>query len=70
MPATMATPPAICARPTGSPNTTAPAMAPTSGSRFRNAPATSADTRLCPSANKVNGSSVPNPAVTRESPEG
>jgi len=35
------------------------ARAPTSGSRLRNAPATSADTRLCPKANSVNGSSVP-----------
>jgi hypothetical protein len=34
-------------------------MAPTSGSRFRNAPATSAGTRLCPCANSVNGASVP-----------
>jgi hypothetical protein len=34
-------------------------MAPTSGSRLRNAPATSARTRLCPYANSVNGSSVP-----------
>jgi hypothetical protein len=35
-------------------------MAPTSGSRLRNAPATSADTRLCPKANRVKGTSVPN----------
>ena len=34
-------------------------MAPISGSRLRNAPATSAETRLCPNANMVNGSSVP-----------
>jgi hypothetical protein len=59
MPATMARPPATCAKPAGSPNATAPAMAPTSGSRLRNAPATSAGTRLCPNANRVNGSSVP-----------
>ena len=59
MPATIARPPAICPGPTGSPNATAPAMAPTSGSRFRKAPATSADTRLCPKANRVNGTSVP-----------
>ena len=59
MPATMAAPPATCARPTGSPNAAAPTMAPTSGSRLRNAPATSADTRLCPNANRVNGSTVP-----------
>jgi hypothetical protein len=37
-------------------------MAPTSGSRLRNAPATSADTRLCPKANSVKGTSVPNAA--------
>ena len=66
MPATMATPPAACARPTGSPNATAPAMPPTSGSRLRNAPATSAETLLCPNANRVNGSSVP-PATSRTS---
>jgi hypothetical protein len=59
MPATMAAPPTACGTPTGFPNTTAPAMAPTSGSRLRNAPATSAETLLCPNANKVNGSSVP-----------
>ena len=59
MPATMAAPPTACGTPTGSPNATAPAMAPTSGSRLRNAPATSAETLLCPNANKVNGSSVP-----------
>jgi hypothetical protein len=34
-------------------------MAPTSGSMLRNAPATSAGTRLCPKANSVNGASVP-----------
>ena len=34
--------------PAGSPKTTTPATAPTSGSRLRKAPATSADTRLCP----------------------
>ncbi len=34
-------------------------MAPTSGSMLRNAPATSARTRLCPKANSVNGASVP-----------
>jgi hypothetical protein len=59
MPATMATPPTACGTPTGFPNATAPATAPTSGSRLRNAPATSAETLLCPNANKVNGSSVP-----------
>ena len=66
MPATMAAPPANSAIPTGSPNTPAPAMAPTSGSRLRNAPATSADTRLCPNANRVNGTSVP-PAASATS---
>ena len=45
--------------PAGSPNSATPAAAPISGSRFRNAPATSAGTRLCPKANRVNGSSVP-----------
>jgi len=34
-------------------------MAPTSGSMLRNAPAISADIRLCPYANSVNGASVP-----------
>ena len=63
MPATMAAPPATWTSPTGSPNAAAPAMAPTSGSRLRNAPATSAETRLCPNANRVNGASVP-PAVS------
>ena len=59
MPARMARPPATCTSPTGLPNATTPAMAPTSGSRFRKAPATSADTRLWPNANSVNGASVP-----------
>ena len=59
MPAMMAAPPAACGTPAGSPNATAPAMAPTSGSKLRNAPATSAETLLCPNANRVNGSSVP-----------
>ena len=48
-----------CPVPAGSPNSATPATAPISGSRFRNAPATSAGTRLCPKANRVNGSSVP-----------
>ena len=47
MPARMATPPASCTGPAGSPKTTTPATAPTSGSRLRKAPATSADTRPC-----------------------
>src|ERR1035441_1713725 len=59
MPATMAAPPVTCSGPTGLPKMTTPASAPTSGSRLRNAPAISADTRLCPNANSVNGSSVP-----------
>ncbi len=63
MPARIAAPPATCAGPTGLPKTTAPATAPTKGSRLRNAPAISADTRLCPKANRVKGSSVP-PAVS------
>ncbi len=70
MPARMATPPHTCARPAGSPNATAPAMAPTSGSRLRNAPATSAETRLWPNANRVNGSSVPAPASARTASTG
>jgi hypothetical protein len=48
MPATIAAPPAACSGPTGSPNTTIPATAPTSGSRLRKAPASSAAMRLCP----------------------
>lgn len=57
--------------PTGSPKTTAPAAAPTSGSRFTNAPATSAETRACPYAKSVNGASVPSsasPAVATKLP--
>jgi hypothetical protein len=46
MPATMAAPPAIWAGPAGSPNANTPTTAPTSGSRLRKAPATSAETRL------------------------
>jgi hypothetical protein len=71
MPARMATPPAAWAMPTGSPKTTAPAAAPTSGSRFTNAPATSAETRACPYAKSVNGASVPSsasPAVASKPP--
>ena len=47
----------------GSPKTTTPATAPTSGSMLRNAPATSAGSRLCPKANRVNGTRVP-PAIS------
>jgi len=63
MPARIAPPPISCPVPAGSPNSITPAAAPISGSRFRNAPATSAGTRLCPKANRVNGISVP-PAVS------
>jgi hypothetical protein len=63
MPARIAAPPVTCAGPTGLPKATAPAAAPTRGSRLRNAPAISAGTWLCPKANKVKGSSVP-PAVS------
>ena len=63
MPARIAAPPVTCAGPTGLPKATAPAAAPTRGSRLTNAPAISADTWLCPKANKVKGSSVP-PAVS------
>jgi hypothetical protein len=48
MPTMIAAPPTAWAGPAGSPNTTTPARAPTSGSMFTKAPATSADTRLCP----------------------
>jgi len=57
--------------PTGSPKTTAPAAAPTSGSRFTNAPALSAETRACPYAKSVDGASVPtsaSPAVASRVP--
>jgi hypothetical protein len=59
----MAMPPAICPGPNGLPNRTTPATMPTSGSMLKKAPATSAGTRLCPKANKVNGSTVP-PAIS------
>jgi hypothetical protein len=48
MPAMIAAPPSAWAGPAGSPKMTMPAIAPTSGSMLTNAPATSADTRLCP----------------------
>ncbi len=48
MPAMMAVPPMAWTGPAGSPKTTMPAIAPTSGSMLTKAPATSADTRLCP----------------------
>jgi len=42
-----------------SPSTSQPPAAPTTGSRFTNAPASSAGTRACANANSQNGSSVP-----------
>jgi hypothetical protein len=59
MPARIATPPASCTGPSGLAKSTVPAMAPTSGSRFRKAPATSADTRVCANVNNVVGPTVP-----------
>jgi hypothetical protein len=59
IPRITARPPASCLGPTGSAKNTTPAMAPTSGSMLRNAPATWAGIRLCPKANSVNGASVP-----------
>jgi hypothetical protein len=59
--------------PTGSPNTTAPAAAPTSGSRFTKAPASSAGTRAWPEANRVLALSVPRrarPAVAASATPG
>jgi len=47
IPASTAAPPASCPGPTGLPKNTAPATAPTNGSMLKNAPATSAGTRLC-----------------------
>jgi hypothetical protein len=55
----IAAPPSACAGPAGLPKNTMPATAPTSGSMFTKAPATSAETRLWPNAKSVNGSSVP-----------
>ncbi len=59
MPTRIAAPPASWTGPSGSANTIVPRMAPTSGSRLRNAPATSADTRLSANANNVVGPTVP-----------
>jgi EmrB/QacA subfamily drug resistance transporter len=59
IPTMTARPPASCLGPTGSPKNMTPATAPTSGSMLRNAPAISAETRLCPKANRVNGTRVP-----------
>ena len=55
-------PPSIWVVPTASWNATAPVAAPTSGSRFTNAPATSAGTRVCAHANSENASAVPTSA--------
>jgi hypothetical protein len=71
MPTRMAAPQAISPRLAGSPKTTAPAAAPTTGSRLTKAPAISADTLLWPYANKVNGASVPttaSPSAARAEP--
>jgi hypothetical protein len=62
MPARIAAPPSSCVGPTTSWNTTAPVTAPTSGSRFTNAPATSAGTRVCAHAKSENASAVPTSA--------
>ncbi|HEX3924356.1 MAG TPA: hypothetical protein VHY31_18875 [Streptosporangiaceae bacterium] len=70
MPARMAAPPSTWTRVTGSANTTAPAIAPTSGSRLRNAPATLAGTRVWPKANSVNGSTVPHSASPAKASSG
>ncbi|HUZ22981.1 MAG TPA: zinc-binding dehydrogenase [Streptosporangiaceae bacterium] len=59
MPATIAAAPAICGRPNGSPKTTTPTAAPTSGSRLRKGAAVAAGTRDWPKAKSANGSSVP-----------
>jgi hypothetical protein len=48
MPTMIAAPPTARGGPAGSPNMTMPTRVPTSGSMFTKAPATSADTRLCP----------------------
>jgi hypothetical protein len=55
-------PPSSCVPPTASPNATAPVAAPTSGSRLTNAPATSAETRVCAHANSEKASAVPTSA--------
>jgi hypothetical protein len=62
MPARIAAPPAACAGPNASWNATVPASEPTSGSRFTNAPASSADTRVCAHVNSQNATSVPSSA--------
>ena len=52
-------PPPSWGPPTASWKTAAPVTAPTSGSRFTNAPATSAGTRVCAQANRLNAIAVP-----------
>ncbi len=59
IPASTAAAPAICQAAAGSLNASQPTMAPTTGSRLTNAPASSAGTRACPNAKSQNGSSVP-----------
>jgi hypothetical protein len=69
----MAAAPTAWWTPTASPNTTAPAAAPTSGSRFTKAPAVSAATRAWPQANRVLAASVPSrarPAVAARAAPG
>ena len=59
IPASTAATPRIWPVAAGSPRTSQPAAAPTTGSRFTNAPASSAGTRAWPNANSQNGSGVP-----------
>src|SRR3954447_14351984 len=66
MPSASASVPASWEEPNGSPNMNAPRAAPTSGSRFTTAPATSGATRACPYAYSANGSSEPNTARARK----
>ena len=47
-PAITSTAPSACHEPNGLPNASTPDATPTTGSRFTNAPANSADTRACP----------------------
>ena len=73
IPVRMAAAPMAWGAPTGSPNTSAPAAAPTSGSRFTKAPASSAGTRAWPWANRVLAPSVPRrarPAVAASAAAG
>ena len=59
IPATTTTTPASCEAAAASPSMSQPAAAPMTGSRFTNAPASSAGTRAWPNANSQKGSSVP-----------